>query len=553
MNNQNIIRSPQRKGSLPESNKDKLQQQQQQQQQYNTGMKEQPEINDIDHDQQPNMMMNYANYANMGNYNFNIQNQMMMNQMMSRQTPHGVMVPPGVSPQTMPNRFQTPPPQTQNIHSINNQINRPNNMVPMNTMNPMNSMAVNINNMNMGNMNMMNMNANITRNSNNTINNNSSNNQQQQQQPSPPPSSTSSNNSLSRSATNSPTTQTSMNQQQQQQQSLSLSTPSTSAATQVPTNRLNGSVNNTNNNINNNNRGGVPMMPGMNSSNSQTFSYPPPATASKSLNSSKDNSTFDLNEFPMLSSSSKNIHSKSISSSGNQIINSSEDSSSNSNISSSSSNNNNNSNSNNNNSNNNNNKDTSASTNTNDQLSENTTGEKDNIKYGILGILKVIKNPDSDLSKLSIGLDLTDLGLNLSTSELYNSFGTPWIDYPIARKPEYYIPLCYSTPGLDSPTFKMNLFTYETLFYIFYSMPKDVLQIHAALELYDREWRYHKEGKIWLTKVQGTESNLTSTFEIGSFFFFDVAIWETVRRDNFFIPHDLLETKESLLAQIKDN
>ena len=32
----------------------------------------------------------------------------------------------------------------------------------------------------------------------------------------------------------------------------------------------------------------------------------------------------------------------------------------------------------------------------------------------------------------------------------------------------------------------------ETLFYIFYSMPRDAMQAAAAVELYNRKWRYHK-------------------------------------------------------------
>ena len=34
-------------------------------------------------------------------------------------------------------------------------------------------------------------------------------------------------------------------------------------------------------------------------------------------------------------------------------------------------------------------------------------------------------------------------------------------------------------------------FSNETLFYIFYYMPKDTLQLLAAEELYKRKWRYN--------------------------------------------------------------
>jgi CCR4-NOT transcriptional regulation complex NOT5 subunit len=40
-------------------------------------------------------------------------------------------------------------------------------------------------------------------------------------------------------------------------------------------------------------------------------------------------------------------------------------------------------------------------------------------------------------------------------------------------------------------------FINETLFYIFYFMARDSLQICAAEELYKRKWRYHTEYCVW--------------------------------------------------------
>lgn len=54
-------------------------------------------------------------------------------------------------------------------------------------------------------------------------------------------------------------------------------------------------------------------------------------------------------------------------------------------------------------------------------------------------------------------------------------------------------------------------FQLETLLYIFYAMPKDALQAYAAEELYRREWRYHKEMKLWIKEeVSGPCSLATS-------------------------------------------
>lgn len=42
-------------------------------------------------------------------------------------------------------------------------------------------------------------------------------------------------------------------------------------------------------------------------------------------------------------------------------------------------------------------------------------------------------------------------------------------------------------------------FTDETLFYMFYYMPKDSLQIYAADELCYRNWLYNKVNNLWFT------------------------------------------------------
>jgi CCR4-NOT transcriptional regulation complex NOT5 subunit len=46
-------------------------------------------------------------------------------------------------------------------------------------------------------------------------------------------------------------------------------------------------------------------------------------------------------------------------------------------------------------------------------------------------------------------------------------------------------------------------FTIETLFYIFYYMARDSLQICAAEELYKRKWRYHTEYCVWFILEEG--------------------------------------------------
>lgn len=66
-------------------------------------------------------------------------------------------------------------------------------------------------------------------------------------------------------------------------------------------------------------------------------------------------------------------------------------------------------------------------------------------------------------------------------------------------------------------------FQLETLFYIFYNMPRDTLQAYAATELYNRDWRYHKDLKLWFTRAgkQGTQDN-----QKGQYIYFDINEWK---------------------------
>jgi len=163
--------------------------------------------------------------------------------------------------------------------------------------------------------------------------------------------------------------------------------------------------------------------------------------------------------------------------------------------------------------------------------------------YGLLGLLKVLKMTDRDLNMLASGTDLTTLGLNLSSPDvLYLTFASPFSDTPLKREPEYQIPSCYYIrPSLPPPTDKMSLFSDETLFYIFYSMPRDALQVAAAAELQARDWTYHTEQKLWFQRSPGTTAHIkTLTHEQGSYVYFDVQHWEKRPKTNFRIYYDKL-------------
>ncbi|KAK1256838.1 hypothetical protein QJS04_geneDACA024224 [Acorus gramineus] len=170
-------------------------------------------------------------------------------------------------------------------------------------------------------------------------------------------------------------------------------------------------------------------------------------------------------------------------------------------------------------------------------------------RFGLLGLLSVIRMSDPDLTSLALGIDLTTLGLNLnSTDNLHKTFGSPWSDEPVEREPEYNVPRCYyaqKPPPLQQGYFAK--FQLETLFYIFYSMPKDEAQLYAAYELYERGWVYHKEHRMWFTRVANVDPLVkTDSYERGSYHCFHPNTWETIRKDNVVLHYNLLEKKPNL-------
>ena len=130
-------------------------------------------------------------------------------------------------------------------------------------------------------------------------------------------------------------------------------------------------------------------------------------------------------------------------------------------------------------------------------------------------------------------------------------FHSPWQDLSRQQTmpdfdPKYDLPACYRMSAPPSAQSKMSKFSDETLFYIFYAMPQDVLQDAAAYELYTnsylviqinclrtrRNWRYHKGIQMWLTKPQDSVSRPNDSFEQGEFIFWDVNMWQKTKVSN---------------------
>mmetsp|Transcript_9786 Transcript_9786/g.15684 ORF Transcript_9786/g.15684 Transcript_9786/m.15684 type:complete len:477 (+) Transcript_9786:300-1730(+) len=156
-----------------------------------------------------------------------------------------------------------------------------------------------------------------------------------------------------------------------------------------------------------------------------------------------------------------------------------------------------------------------------------TTGTALSGDYGLLGLLGVIRMTDADRNALALGSDLTMLGLNLGSSEhIYNTFSGPWTESSgNTKEPHYQLPMCYYMQPPALKTGHLSKFQLETLFYIFYAMPKDVLQAYAAQELYTREWRYHGDLKLWFKRA-GPSDGITTSSATPQYLYFDINSWE---------------------------
>ncbi|KAL1229583.1 CCR4-NOT transcription complex subunit [Trichinella spiralis] len=145
---------------------------------------------------------------------------------------------------------------------------------------------------------------------------------------------------------------------------------------------------------------------------------------------------------------------------------------------------------------------------------------------------------DANLVALYVGEDLTQVGVDLTSREqnLFPSFAGSLADGPLpCHNMEGDIPEEYLTHSRVCERVlpvKLNRYNEDLLFFMFYTFVGESYQIGAAAELYQRDWRYHKEERIWLTRAPGmvpTEKN--ATYEQGLYYVFDPLLWRKVARE----------------------
>ncbi|KAF9464218.1 hypothetical protein BDZ94DRAFT_527900 [Collybia nuda] len=177
-------------------------------------------------------------------------------------------------------------------------------------------------------------------------------------------------------------------------------------------------------------------------------------------------------------------------------------------------------------------------------------------RWGLLGLLAMLKNAGTDLDQGlgGIGTDLGTMGLDMAfPGNLYSTFITPWADQSAARtvEPDFHLPTCYSSVQAPPPgPNKATAFSDETLFFMFYSSPRDALQEVAAQELWNRNWRYHKDLRLWITKESGTSpSQKVQGGEQGQYTFWDPENWVKERKEMIVLYVDLEEKNVPAFVQ----
>ncbi|GIX92481.1 hypothetical protein CDAR_400422 [Caerostris darwini] len=171
-------------------------------------------------------------------------------------------------------------------------------------------------------------------------------------------------------------------------------------------------------------------------------------------------------------------------------------------------------------------------------------------QFGMVGLLTFIRAAESDpkLVSLALGSDLTTLGLNLNTTDnLYPSFAGPWSEHPCRPQDiDFHVPSEYlvnqNIRDKLAPV-KLNRYGEDLLFYLFYMFSGDVLQLAAAAELYNRDWRFHKDERVWITRVPGMNpTEKCQSFERGMYYFFDADNWRKVAKE-FHLDYERLEER----------
>lgn len=210
----------------------------------------------------------------------------------------------------------------------------------------------------------------------------------------------------------------------------------------------------------------------------------------------------------------------------------------------------------------------------------------------MMGLSEIIRKAHSDRNSVALGMDsetvITALSATSSdiiiddeqsTLMLSKMLSSPWTEVGTGKRGtqnslESILPSCYNVQAPPPANTRLSVFTEETLFYMFYGMPRDRMQEMAARELtINRGWRFYKELKIWVLPSSATPTASSMTAGISalrmspspassktgspqeekapespttvSYIVFDANTWSKLRRELPVLQEDQLEDRFS--------
>ena len=174
-------------------------------------------------------------------------------------------------------------------------------------------------------------------------------------------------------------------------------------------------------------------------------------------------------------------------------------------------------------------------------------------RWGMKGYAAMQDGNNTEVRNLLRGQDLSALGLSInSDSPLLTTYTGPFASSnahpPRPLDSDVTTPDCYTVKKVAPLQSRINGFMDETLFYVFYTMPRDYMQIMVAQELMERKWRYHIQLKQWLMRDESTNPPVVledKVSEQGYYIFWDTEVWKKIRRP-FTLRYEDLDDQPSI-------
>lgn len=162
--------------------------------------------------------------------------------------------------------------------------------------------------------------------------------------------------------------------------------------------------------------------------------------------------------------------------------------------------------------------------------------EKD--KWGMAGWQALNEGPLADMKAAQRQAEMAAFEHSAAsgqplTRSYAGPFAPPGCNPPRPLDSDYSIPECYVVLNVAPIQQRISGFTEDTLFYIFYTSPKDIIQEEVATELMSRKWRFHMKEKMWLTRDDTTQNPSIlekDVAEQGVYIWWDPRAWKRVRK-----------------------